>query len=94
MAKKKTNEKPTVKEKLDVVQEATQPTTMVDAEVSGCERLNVRKSPRADASVIQIIGKGDKVSVDKDKTTANFYKVITKDGVEGFCMKKFIKLKK
>ena len=41
-----------------------------------------------------VIGKGDKVSVDKDKTTANFYKVVTKDGVEGFCMKKFIKLKK
>lgn len=83
-----------VSKKLKEVQDATQPEEMVFGTVSNCERLNVRKSPRADASIVQVIGKGTSVRVFKDQDTTNFYKVVTINGVVGFCMKKYIKLKK
>ena len=61
--------------------------------VSGCSRLNVREAADADADIIGIIEEGSKVEIDKSKSTADFYKVYTAAGFEGFCMKKFIVIK-
>lgn len=83
-----------VSKKLKEVQEATQPEETAFANVANCEKLNVRKSPRLDATVVQVIDKGDSIRIFKGQETANFYKVITNNGVVGFCMKKYIKLKK
>lgn len=93
-AKETQQAKEKVSKKLKEVQEATEPEEMTLATVASCERLNVRKSPRLDATVIQVINKGDSVRVFNGEETTNFYKVITVNGVVGFCMKKYIKLKK
>ena len=101
MAKKKTTTpvdeidqaKANVAKKMNEIQEATQPSTFRDAAVN-CKLLNVRKSPRPDATILLVLPENANVEVDKSKSTANFYKVVTESGVEGFCMKKFIKLKK
>lgn len=56
--------------------------------VANCTKLNVRKKPFADATVVKIIDKGTEVKIDTDKSTDDFYKI-----KEGFVMKKFITIK-
>ena len=75
-----------------VVQEpAVEPeVTPVTGVVSDCSRLNVRRSPAPTAAVVGIVDRGAAVQIDEEKSTAEFYKVCTASGIEGFCMKKFI----
>ena len=56
-----------------------------------CDKLNVRKKPAISAEVLIKINKGTKVKIDQEKSTKEWYKVVTK-GVDGYCMKKFIEL--
>lgn len=86
--------KENVAKKMKSVQDDTQPDEVSIGTVSNCARLNVRKSPRLNATVVQIIDDGAKVQVLTGFENKEFYKVITANGVRGFCMKKFIKLKK
>lgn len=58
--------------------------------VSECVKLRVRKQPNTNAKVMCEIELGDKVVVDEEESTKEFYKVYTEAGVEGFCMKKYI----
>ncbi len=62
--------------------------------VTDCLKLNVRKEPSDNAEVLVIINALSEVVVDMDASTDAFYKVCTGAGVEGFCMKKYIALKK
>ena len=62
--------------------------------VTGCTSLNVRKKPDKDADVATIVKAGAELKViDSDKHKGEWYKVITADKVQGFCMKKYIKIK-
>lgn len=56
-------------------------------------RLNVRKQPSKDSEVLEVITKNSEVEFDFDGETDTFYKVRTKSGVEGYCMKEFISIK-
>ena len=58
--------------------------------VTDCLYLNVRKLPDINADVDALT----QVCVDLDASTEDFYKVRTSDGVEGFCMRKYIALSK
>lgn len=58
--------------------------------VSDCIKLNVRKSPTPLAEVLCVVDENSKVEIDEAESTAEFYKVCTASGVEGYCMKKFI----
>ena len=60
--------------------------------VSNCQRLNVREEPKANAKVVCVIEVDDEVEVDKQNSTDDFYKVVTADGTDGYCMKKYITL--
>lgn len=60
--------------------------------VTNCKNLNVRKCPIQSSESIQIICVGSEVKIDKDKSTAEFYKVCTAGGTEGYCKKQFIKV--
>lgn len=60
--------------------------------VVDCARLNVRKKPSTDAEVVHIIERWAKVLIDEENSTKSFYKVCTEIGVEGYCMKQFIKV--
>lgn len=64
--------------------------------VANCEKLNLRRSPLKDsdgANIITELLPGVAVVIDEDESTSNFYKVITEDGLEGYCMRQFIEVK-
>lgn len=61
--------------------------------VVDCVKLNVRKSPAADATILAEIPVGTKVQIIDKESTKDFYHVCTATGIDGFCMKKFIKIK-
>ena len=61
-------------------------------QVSGCKKLNVRKLPSRDAEIVRELAGGIKVMIDEKTSTALFYKICTEHGIEGYCMKDFIKV--
>lgn len=61
--------------------------------VDNCECLRVRKESNVDSEELCIINKLSEVVIDLDSSTDYFYKVTTSEGVEGYCMKKFITIK-
>ena len=61
-------------------------------QVSGCKKLNVRKLPSRDAGIVSELVEGSEVMIDEKESTALFYKIYTEHGIEGFCMKQFIKV--
>ena len=67
---------------------------LTDGVVTDCMRLYVRKEPSADEEVVTVIDCPSKVMVDIDASTDEFYKVCTASGAEGFCMRKYIALKR
>ena len=71
------------------VEEAVQTIGFVD----NCEHLRVRKESNVDSEELCIINKLSEVVIDLDNSTDYFYKVTTSEGVEGYCMKKFITVK-
>ena len=75
-----------------IVEEIKQEIALVDGIVSNCELLNIRKESSKDAEVLCTIGVNTMVKVDLtvDKEAEEFYKIVTPNGVEGYCMKKFI----
>lgn len=61
--------------------------------VDNCEHLRVRKESNVDSEELCVINKLSEVVIDLDNSTDYFYKVKTSEGVEGYCMKKFITVK-
>lgn len=76
-------------EELQEVEEAVPTVGFVD----NCECLRVRKESNVDSEELCIINKLSEVVIDLDNSTDYFYKVTTSEGVEGYCMKKFITIK-
>lgn len=74
------------------VEEPVVQTVSVYGVVNGCNLLRVRKAPSTEAEVLCEIDVNSKVEINEVESTADFYKVCTEAGVEGFCMKKFIKI--
>lgn len=58
--------------------------------VTDCIRLNVRKEPNTNAEVACVVGVAEDLNVFENESTEDFYKVRTMDGVEGYCMKRFV----
>ena len=61
--------------------------------LTNCIKLNVRAEAEKDADVLCILDQDAEVTIDLDNSTAEFYKVCTSAGVEGYCMKKYIAVK-
>lgn len=61
--------------------------------VNDCERLNMRKEASKSSEVVTILHKYAELQIDEANSTEEFYKVTTLAGIEGYCMKKFIKVK-
>lgn len=68
--------------------------TMISGVVTDCLRLNVRKEPSPDGKVLAVIDTLSEVVVDINSPSETFYKVCTAAGIEGFCMKKYIALRR
>lgn len=60
--------------------------------VNNCKKLNVRKLPSRDAEIVSELVEGVEVMIDETESTALFYKICTEHGIEGYCMKNFIKV--
>ena len=60
--------------------------------VSNCKKLNIRKLPSRDAEIVSELVEGSEVMIDEKESTALFYKICTEHGIEGYCMKDFIKV--
>ena len=61
--------------------------------ITNCLKLNVRAEANKDAAVLCVLEDDVEVIIDMDNSTADFYKVCTSAGVEGYCMKKYIAVK-
>lgn len=56
-----------------------------------CDKLNVRKGPGVENDIVCVINKGTKVEI-TNEPDEDWYEIYTVSGIEGFCMKKFIKI--
>lgn len=100
--KESTNETEETKE--EVTEEVTEPEVIVPSiennvennevigKISGFEKLYVRKEASKDSEPVGIVTDKDDLSIDVAHSTDDFYKVITSNGLEGYCVKEFVKI--
>lgn len=70
---------------------STEPET-VKGVVFNCVKLNVREKPVAGSRVVKIIDVDTELAVTTDESFGIFYKVCTTSGVEGYCVKDYVRL--
>ena len=84
-----------------VVTEPEQPATSViektdpeirKAIVCNCKKLNVREKPEPKANAIMIINEDDEVTVYTEGSVGNYYSIRTESGIEGYCVKDYLKM--
>lgn len=56
------------------------------------EQLYVRTGPGKEFDHFMVLGKDTKINIDLDFVNEDFYKIVTFNGTEGYCMKKFIEI--
>lgn len=61
--------------------------------VVDCNRLNIRTKPSINSQPVGNVTVNSEVIINLNQSNDEWLKVITKDGVEGFCMKKYVKIK-
>lgn len=76
------------------VMEEPKPEPQVIGVVTECEKLNVRRGSLMASPVLCTVNRGAKLVIDEKESTNEFYRVCTADGVKGYCVKKFINIKK
>lgn len=60
--------------------------------VANCQFLNIREKPSLSGDILGTIPNGSSVKIDESDSDSEFYKVSTKDNINGFCVRAFIKL--
>ena len=92
---KKVLESPETKPENEITTEVEEPPKKekVLGTVVNCPRLRVREHPSINAVVAAEIDEGSEVVINEDKSTEEFYSVITDTGLEGYCMKDYIQVK-
>lgn len=87
--KKEVFEEPVIELTEERVEEIpVEESTVVNGVVTDCVHLRLRREPSG--NVIALLDAGDEVLVDMLQSTDKWYKVYTKDDLDGFCMKEFI----
>ena len=88
----------------EVTDEVTEPEVIVPSiennvennevigKISGFEKLYVRKEASKNSEPVGIVTDKDDISIDITHSTDDFYKVITSNGLEGYCVKEFVKI--
>lgn len=62
--------------------------------VTNCTGLKVRMSPAVKPNnAFSVIDAGVEIDINLDESTKDWYKITTKGGITGFCMKDFITIK-
>ena len=87
----------TVEEVIEPIEEAVEEVTEVEeksTEVAfgkvNCSKLNVRKEPSIHSTPLCIIEHGTRMEI--SEFDGEWVKILTSDGVSGYCMRKFIDL--
>lgn len=80
-------------EELDEVSEVSESIEETMIGIVNCKKLNIRREPakRSD-NIIQVVNFNTELMVDISKSTSDWYKVYSVEGVEGYCMKDFVTL--
>lgn len=65
----------------------------VTGTVTNCTKLNVRAKPSTDAEVLTTLSNNSEINIDPARSTSDWLKITTIDGVDGFCMRKFVNAK-
>ena len=73
-----------------------EPKTVVIGTVIGCNKLNLRNTPDASigSNIKRTITVGTEVVIKEDESTDEFYKICLSSGDEGYCMRKYITIRK
>lgn len=58
--------------------------------VANCAKLNVRSKPSTNGDVVTVLDTKVEVTIDVDASTDEWFKIRTANGVEGYCMRKFV----
>lgn len=74
------------------IEESISDVNTITGIVIDCKKLRVRNASGLDSDVICEIEAGSIVEIDEVNSTEEFYKVCTETGIDGYCMKKFIKV--
>ena len=61
--------------------------------VSGCSKLNIRKAPNVNADIECIVNEGSELKIDESKSIEGWFKVCAANGIDGYCMSKFVEIK-
>ena len=78
----------------EVIEETTEETVMEQfGFVSGCSKLNIRKEPNVNANIECVVNEGSELKIDKSKSIEGWFNICTANGVEGYCMSKFVEIK-
>ena len=56
--------------------------------VVNCARLNIRRGPSIDTRPVTIVESGSELEI--ETFNDEWFKVLTNDGISGYCMKKFV----
>ena len=56
--------------------------------VVNCSKLNIRRGPSIDTTSLCIVESGSKLDI--EQYNEEWLKVLTEDGISGYCMRKFI----
>ena len=70
-----------------------EPLPMLEGTIVDCEKLNIRNVPDMSGEIVTVLPKGTKLMVEQGKL-GDWYKICTLHGIEGFCMSKYINIKK
>ena len=84
---------PKVKMEVELVEETVNTVALpntVDGVVTNCAKLNVRAEPSTEADVVCVLDAMSEIKIDVTKSDAEWFKVCTVTGVEGYCMRKFV----
>lgn len=70
---------------------ATKKSTPKRGVVYNCLALNLRETPSLDAPILEIMGAGSELEIDRQGSANEFYKVRSlRTGTEGFCLKAYV----
>jgi len=59
--------------------------------IRNCKLLNIRKAPSLDSDILGTLNSESKFFINAKQSTDDFYKISYK-GVNGYCLKKFVKI--
>ena len=105
VTEEETNIEPEVtEEETNIEPEVTEEETNIEPEVTEEEiqneqlvrvipnLLNIRFSAEKDATIVTIVSKDDEIILLDKEPINGFYHIITKTGIEGYCMVEFVEL--